>query len=137
MANLLIVAALAMLDVLPLRLPLAITQRAATAGEGGRAGGAFVMGTMSGLVAAPCSAPVMAAVLTWVSTTKSAAMGFAYLFTFSLGMCALLVVVGLSSGSLARLPRAGVWMLWVKRVFAFLMFGAAEYYLVKMGQLLF
>jgi cytochrome c-type biogenesis protein len=137
MANLLIVAALAMLDVLPLRLPLAITQRAATAGEGGRVGGAFVMGSMSGLVAAPCSAPVMAAVLTWVSTTKSAAMGFAYLFTFSLGMCTLLVVVGLSSGSLARLPRAGVWMLWVKRVFAFLMLGVAEYYLVKMGELLF
>ncbi len=137
MANLLIIASLAMLDVLPVRLPVALTQRAATAGAGGRVGGAFVMGSMSGLVAAPCSAPVMAAVLTWVSTTKSAALGFAYLFTFSLGMCALLVVVGIFSGSLAQLPRAGVWMLWIKRVFAFLMLGVAEYYLVKMGQLLF
>jgi thiol:disulfide interchange protein DsbD len=137
MANLLVVAALAMLDVLPVRLPAAMMQRAATAGTRGRAGGAFVMGTMSGLVAAPCSAPVMAAVLTWVSTTQSAVMGFAYLFTFSIGMCTLLVVVGLSSGSLARLPRAGVWMVWVKRIFAFIMLGVAEYYLIKMGQLLF
>ena len=137
MANLLIIAALAMLDVLPVRVPSALLQRAATAGGGGRAVGAFTMGTMSGLVAAPCSAPVMAAVLTWVSTTHSAVLGFAYLFTFSLGMCSLLVVVGLSSASLARLPRAGVWMLWVKRVFAFIMLGVAEYYLVKMGQLLF
>jgi cytochrome c-type biogenesis protein len=137
MANLLIIASLAMLDVLPVRLPNWIMQRAATAGTQGKAGGAFVMGTMSGLVAAPCSAPVMAAVLTWVSTTQSAFLGFAYLFSFSLGMCTLLVVVGLSSGSMSRLPRAGVWMVWVKRIFALIMIGVAEYYLVKMGQLLF
>jgi thiol:disulfide interchange protein DsbD len=137
MANLLIIAALAMLDVLPIRLPAWLMQRAATAGTQGRAGGAFVMGTMSGLVAAPCSAPVMAAVLTWVSTTQSAFLGFAYLFSFSLGMCALLVVVGLSSGSVARLPRAGIWMVWIKRIFALIMLGVAEYYLIKMGQLLF
>ena len=137
MANLLLIAAFAMLDVLPVRLPAALVQRAATAGTRGRAGGAFVMGAMSGLVAAPCSAPVMAAVLTWVSRTQSAWLGFAYLFAFSLGMCTLLVVVGLSSGVVSRLPKAGVWMVWVKRVFAFLMIGVAEYYLIKMGQLLF
>jgi len=91
---------------------------------------------MSGLVAAPCSAPVMAAVLTWVSSTKSAWLGFLYLFVFSLGMCTLLVVVGLSSGAIARLPRAGVWMVWIKRFFALVMIGVAEYYLVKMGQLI-
>jgi cytochrome c-type biogenesis protein len=136
MANLLVLAALAMLDVIPIHLPAGLAQRAATAGTAGRFGGAFVMGAMSGLVAAPCGAPVMAAVLTWVTTTKSAALGFLYLFVFSLGMCALLVVVGLSSGTLARLPRAGAWMLWVKRLFALVMIGAAEYYLVKMGQLL-
>jgi thiol:disulfide interchange protein DsbD len=136
MANVLVLAALAMLDVLPVRLPASLLRRAATAGTGGRVGGAFVMGAMSGLVAAPCSAPVMAAVLTWVSTTGSAVLGFAYLFAFSLGMTALLVLIGLSSGTLARLPRAGAWMVWVKRAFALIMLGVAEYYLVKMGQLL-
>ena len=135
MANLLVVAALAMLDVIPVRLPSWIMQRAATAGGGDGVVGTFVVGAMSGLVAAPCSAPVMAAVLTWVSTTRSAVLGFSYLFSFSLGMCALLVVVGLSSGTLARMPRAGVWMLWVKRGFALIMLGAAEYYLLKAGQL--
>jgi len=136
MANVLILAALAMLDVLPVRLPAALLSRASTAGTAGRYSGALVMGALSGLVAAPCSAPVMAAVLTWVSTTHSAALGFVYLFVFSLGMCTLLVVVGLSSGTLTRLPRAGVWMVWVKRVFALVMLAVAEYYLVKGGQLL-
>ena len=136
MANLLVLAALAMLDVIPVRLPAALVRRASSAGTGGRAGGAFVMGAMSGLVAAPCSAPVMAFVLTWVTTTKSALLGFGYLFVFSLGMCTLLVAVGLFSGTLSRLPRAGAWMVWVKRVFALLMLGVAEWYLIEMGKLL-
>ena len=136
MANLLLLASLAMLDVLPVRVPTRLLERASSAGTAGRASGAFTMGAMSGLVAAPCSAPVMAAVLTWVSSTKSAALGFLYLFVFSLGMCTLLVVVGLSSGAIARLPRAGMWMVWVKRFFAIVMVAVAEYYLVKMGQLI-
>ncbi len=136
MANMLILAGLSMVDVVPIRVPAGIMARASNLGTAGRFSGAFAMGAMSGLVAAPCSAPVMAAVLTWVTVTHSAALGFVYLLTFSLGMCALLVAVGLSTGGLARLPRAGAWMLTVKKVFALVMLGAAEYYLVKMGQLL-
>jgi len=136
MANLLIIAALAILDVIPVRVPSWLLTRAAAAGQGGSLYGVFVMGAVSGLVAAPCSAPVMAAVLTWVTTTKSGVLGFIYLFVFSLGMCALLVVVGLFSGTVARLPRAGNWMVWIKRIFALIMFAVAEYYLVQMGQLL-
>jgi len=137
MANLLLLSALAMLDVIPIRLPTALAGRAATAGTGGRMGGAFVMGAMSGLVAAPCGAPVMAAVLTWVTRTGSGVLGFVYLLAFSFGMCTLLVVVGLSSGAVARLPRAGAWMVQVKRFFALVMLGVAEYYLIEMGKLLF
>lgn len=136
MANLLVIAALAMLDVIPVRVPTWLLTRAATAGEGGSLYGVFVMGAASGLVAAPCSAPVMAAVLTWVTATKSGILGFIYLFVFSLGMCTLLIIVGLFSGTLARLPRAGEWMVWVKRLFALIMLAVAEYYLVQMGQLL-
>ena len=137
MANLLIVAALVLLDVIHIRVPSVILTRAATAGTAGKFSGAFLMGAVSGLVAAPCSAPVMAAVLTWVTTTKNGGLGFLYLFVFSLGMCAVLVLVGLFSGTAARLPRAGVWMVWVKRLFAVIMIAAAEYYLIQMGQLLF
>jgi thiol:disulfide interchange protein DsbD len=135
-ANLLIIAALAMLDVIPVRLPAALMTRAASAGDGGRIAGAFVMGAASGLVAAPCGAPVMATVLTWVSLTKSAMLGFLYLFVFSLGMCTLLIAVGISVGVLGVLPKAGGWMIWVKRLFALIMLIMAEYYLVRMGGLL-
>lgn len=137
MANVLLLAALAMLDVTPVRIPTAIIERVTQIGKGGRVTGAFLMGAVSGLVAAPCSAPVMAAVLTWVSTTRSGALGFLYLFVFSLGMSSLLLVIGVSAGTIMRLPRAGEWMVWVKRVFAVLMLAMAEYYLVKMGQVYF
>jgi thiol:disulfide interchange protein DsbD len=136
MANLLILAALAMLDIVPVRIPSWLLNRAAGAGGGGSVPAAFVMGSASGLVAAPCSAPVMAAVLTWVTATRSGMLGFVYLFAFSLGMCTLLVAVGLFSGTVTRLPKAGLWMVWVKRGFAVIMLGAAEYYLVQMGKLL-
>lgn len=135
MANILIVAALVMLGVIPVRLP-AFLGRSAAAGKGGSVPGTFTMGAVSGLVAAPCSAPVMAIVLTWVATTGSGALGFIYLLAFSLGMCTLLVAVGLSAGTLASLPRAGLWMVWIRRVFAAIMIGVAEYYLMQMGQLL-
>jgi thiol:disulfide interchange protein DsbD len=117
-------------------VPASLLARASNAGTAGRYSGAFIMGALSGLVAAPCSAPVMAAVLTWVTTTKSAALGFIYLFVFSLGMCTLLVAVGISSATVTRLPRSGLWMVWIKRVFALVMLAVAEYYLVKGGQLL-
>ena len=135
-ANVLLLAALFMLDVFTFRLPTRTAEWAARVGEGGHYGGAFAMGAVSGLVAAPCGAPVMAAVLTWVTRTQSALLGFVYLFVFSLGMCALLVVIGVSSGGAARLPRAGEWMLRVKKIFGFVMLGVAEYYLIKMGQVL-
>lgn len=136
MANVLILAALAMFDVIPIRLPAALAARAATAGTAGRASGALVMGAMSGLVAAPCGAPVMAAILTWVGSKGSPTLGFVYLLVFSLGMCTLLVVVGLASGAAARLPRAGTWMVWVKKGFGVLMLAVAQYYLIEMGKLL-
>ena len=130
MANLLVLFALAMLDVVPVRLPQGVARRAATAGSGGRIAGTFVMGAASGLVAAPCSAPVMAAVLTWVALTKSAVLGFVYLFVFSLGMSTLLVAVGLSAGAVTRLPRAGAWMEAVKFFFGVLMLGLALWIVV-------
>ena len=136
MANLLILFALMMLEVLPVPVPRRLLQRAAKVGTGGHIGGTFLMGAASGLVAAPCGAPVMGSVLTWVASTRSGTMGFLYLFAFSLGMSAVLVAVGLSAGAVSRLPRAGMWMVWVKRVFAAAMLGVAEYYLFTMGQLL-
>jgi cytochrome c-type biogenesis protein len=135
MGNLLLVFGLALLDVFSVNAPARL---AAWVGglAGDSVGGVFALGATSGLVAAPCGAPAFAAVLTFVSTTRSAGLGFLYLFAFSLGLTALLIAVGLFSGTLAALPRAGRWTLWIKRAAGVLLLAMAEYYFVRMGTVL-
>lgn len=133
--NLLLIFGLAMLDVIPFSAP-----RRLAAWAGGLGGGSypaiFLLGATSGIVAAPCGAPAFAAVLTWVGATQSAGFGFLYLFVFSLGMTALLVGVGLFSGTLASLPASGRWMVWVKKAAGVILIGVAQYYFIKMGMVL-
>lgn len=130
--NLLLVFGLAMLDVFPVAAPQRLVQWAAGIG-GGSYPGVFLLGATSGIVAAPCGAPAFATVLTWVAGTGSPLLGFIYLFVFSLGMTALLVAVGLFSGTVAALPKAGRWMSWVKKAAGIVMIGVAEYYFIRMG----
>jgi cytochrome c-type biogenesis protein len=130
--NLLVIFALFMLDVFPVPVPRRLMAWA-TEREGGSYGAVFLLGASSGVVAAPCGAPAFAVVLTWVAATQAGVLGFVYLFVFSLGMTALLVVVGLSSGALARLPRSGPWMVWMKRAAALVMLVMAEYYVFQAG----
>jgi cytochrome c-type biogenesis protein len=133
--NLLIVFALGMLDVIPMNAPQRL---AAWAGSlsGGSYPAVFLLGATSGIVAAPCGAPAFGVVLTWVAATKSGILGFLYLFVFSLGMTAVLAVVGLFSGTLAALPKPGPWMVWIKRVAAVVLLLVAEYYFVQVGKTL-
>ena len=130
--NVLLLFALAMLDVFPVVVPARLVQWASGLG-GGSYAAVFLLGATSGIVAAPCGAPAFAAVLTWVATTRSGFLGFVYLFVFSLGMTALLVGVGLFSGSVTALPRAGAWMAWTKRAAGVILLIMAEYYFIQAG----
>lgn len=132
-ANILLAAALAMFDVIPVRLPAWLLGWAA-ARRAGSIAGTFVMGGASGVIAAPCGAPAFAAVIAWIGVSQHAVWGFVSALVFSLGMTAVLVVAGLAAGALAALPRSGVWMLWVKRVAAVVILIMAEYYLVRAGE---
>src|SRR5438477_8908020 len=82
--NLLLVFALAMLDVIPVAVPSRVVQWASGLG-GGSYPAVFLLGATSGVVAAPCGAPAVAAVLTWVATARSGVPGFVYLSVFALG----------------------------------------------------
>ncbi|HTC25049.1 MAG TPA: cytochrome c biogenesis protein CcdA [Gemmatimonadales bacterium] len=133
MGNLLLIFGLALLDVFTIRAP-----GGALAWAGRLSGDSvptvFLLGASSGLVAAPCGAPAFAAVLTFVGTTRSGALGFLYLLVFSLGMTALLIAVGLFTGLAGALPRAGAWTVWVKRAGGVLLLAMAEYYFIQMGR---
>ncbi|MGC8926746.1 MAG: cytochrome c biogenesis protein CcdA [Myxococcota bacterium] len=98
--------------------------------------GAFITGMLSGVVAAPCTSPVLAGLLIYISTTKDMILGGSMMLAFSPGMSLLLVVVGTSSGILKTLPKPGGWMVWIKKGLALFLFGFGEYFLLKAGGLL-
>ena len=135
MGNLLLVFGLALLDVFTIAVPAWISTRISRI-DVSSVPGVFLLGASSGLVAAPCGAPAFAAVLTFVTTTRSAWLGFIYLFVFSLGLTALLVIVGLVSSGIGALPRSGNWTRRIKYLGGLVLIGMAEYYFVRMGSVL-
>lgn len=117
--------AASMFGAFELRLPSALQARLNTVGGAGRAG-AFAMGLVSGIVAAPCTGPVLAAALTFVAAKGSVAFGFGIMFTYALGMGLLFFLIGAFS---VALPKSGPWMDAVKSVFGVALLAAAGVFL--------
>lgn len=90
--------------------------------------GAVLMGMAAGLIATPCVGPVLVALLSWVAKTGSVVVGFGLLFTFSLGLGLLFIVIGTFAGVVTALPQAGGWMEGVKHFFGWLLWGTAVYF---------
>ncbi len=95
--------------------------------------GSFLIGILSGLVIAPCTSPVLAGLLIYIANSRDVLLGGLMLFTFSLGMTTLLLLIGTFSGIAKQLPRPGKWMVWIKRGLALLLFGYGEYFIIKAG----
>ncbi|MCU0588367.1 MAG: sulfite exporter TauE/SafE family protein [Syntrophobacteraceae bacterium] len=133
-ANVLILVALNILEVI--HIPLWTSGRPWEPAVGGLLG-AFLVGAASGLVASPCTSPVLFGLLTYVATTQSVLYGGILVFTFTMGMGLLLIVFGTFSGIAASLPRPGQWMAGVKKALGLLMLALAQYYLVSAGKVWF
>jgi thiol:disulfide interchange protein DsbD len=123
----LVLAAMAasMFGAFELRLPSSWQGRLNAVGGAGKAG-AFGMGLVSGIIAAPCTGPVLAAALTFVATRGSVAFGFAIMFVYALGIGLLFFLIGAFSISL---PKSGPWMETVKSVFGVALLAAAGVFL--------
>jgi thioredoxin:protein disulfide reductase len=117
--------AASMFGAFELSLPSGVQQRLNTVGGKGF-GGAFLMGLVGGLIAAPCTGPVLASILTFVATTRSVGLGGGLLFTYALGMGVLFFVIAAFAVSL---PKSGAWMEAVKSFFGVVMIVAALYFL--------
>ncbi len=114
---LIVLLGLAMLDVLPIRVPAFCAGVQQTGARRGGYLGALLMGVAAGFVAAPCTAPVLGVLLTYVGSKGNVVWGSTLLFVFALGLGLLLMLLGIFSGLLANLPRAGRWMDWIKKGF--------------------
>lgn len=110
-----------------LRLPGAMTRMAGRSYSGYF--GSLFMGLTIGVVAAPCIGPFVLGLLTWVAGMGSAFMGFLVFFTLSLGLGLPLFILALFSGQLQRLPRAGGWMIWVRKLMGWVLVGMAAHFI--------
>ena len=92
----------------------------------------FALGALSGTVSSPCVSPGLLMLLTIVTTLGSKLLGFLLLLFFGFGLSIPLLVIGTFSGSLNMLPRAGAWMVEIKKMFGFMMLGMCFYFLAFM-----
>lgn len=99
--------------------------------------GSFIIGAVSGLVASPCTIPILGVILTYVATTQNYVRGGILLFSFSLGMGVILILVGTFSGLLTSIPKPGNWMHRIRKFLGLAMIGLGEYFLINAGQLMF
>ncbi|MBI5017883.1 MAG: cytochrome c biogenesis protein CcdA [Deltaproteobacteria bacterium] len=60
--------------------------------------GAVTLGMLFGLVSAPCAAPILVVVLTYIASKGNLPYGLALLWTYAVGHCVLIVVAGTSMG---------------------------------------
>jgi thiol:disulfide interchange protein DsbD len=93
----------------------------------------FLYGLTFGLIASPCTAPPLAAILTWVGSTHNLILGPLYLFAFALGMGSVLLLVGTFTSLLGRVPRSGDWMVWIKKIMGYLLILMAGYFTFQAG----
>ena len=119
--------ALSMFGLYELQIPQAIVGRLGTASAG--AWGACVMGSLVGVVAAPCVGPFLAGLLLVVSRLQNPAAGFLLFLCLGLGMGAPYVALSLATDRVRRLPKAGPWLSWVKQVLGVILFGVALFLL--------
>ncbi|TAK88105.1 MAG: protein-disulfide reductase DsbD [Betaproteobacteria bacterium] len=121
-----VVLALSMFGFYELRLPGFLHHRVHAAHSrlrGGRIASVAAMGVLSAVIVSPCVAAPLAGALLYISQTRDVALGGAALFAMALGMGAPLVAMGVSEGAL--LPRAGEWMVGVRKFFGVLLLAVA------------
>lgn len=106
-----ILMGLNLLEVVPLRFPDWFN-RLEIPGQWPGLGRSVLLGSTFGLVASPCSTPVLVALLGWVSTTGQPWVGGGLLLAYALGLVSPLLLAGVFAGSMKQLLALRRWSIW-------------------------
>ncbi|MDJ0716657.1 MAG: cytochrome c biogenesis protein CcdA [Prochloraceae cyanobacterium] len=107
-----IIMGLNLLEILPLQLPSIgatdwITKDLPPAVR------SYLLGLTFGLVASPCSTPVLASILAWVATTQDLLLGAVLLLSYTTGYVAPLILAGTFTASIKKLLELRRWSSWI------------------------
>ena len=91
--------------------------------------GSFLMGLTVGVVIAPCAAGIIIGLVGLIAKLGLVVKGTLLFFVMGLGLGLPYLVLATFSGLLNKLPQSGMWMIWVRKLFGFLLIGVALYFI--------
>ncbi len=113
MATLCFVMGSSMFGIFEIAIPQSIhTKLSHIGGKGYK--GAFLMGLVAGIIAAPCTGPVLSVILAFIATSQNIILGYSLIVTYALGIGILFLFLGMSAGMIRKMPKSGKWMDLVK-----------------------
>ncbi|MGI0493521.1 cytochrome c biogenesis protein CcdA [Alkalinema pantanalense CENA528] len=125
-----ILMGLNLLEVLPLRMPagLGLDWISQDLPAGVRS---YLIGLTFGLVASPCSTPVLATLLTWLASHQDPLLGGALLLAYTAGYVAPLVVAGTFTAAIKKILEIRQWSAWITPTSGVLLLGFGMFSLVS------
>lgn len=91
----------------------------------------FLLGLSSGLIISPCLTPVLGSILIYLTTKKNVLYGMTLLMSFAYGMGVILILSGTLGAVLTSLPKSGRWMLYIKKICAFILIVMGSYFIFQ------
>ena len=73
----------------------------------------YLIGLTFGLVASPCSTPVLATLLAWISSTQDPVLGSLLLLAYAIGYVAPLILAGTFTASIKKILELRRWSGWI------------------------
>lgn len=109
-----ILMGLNLLEALPLQLPsFGNLEWSQDLPDGVRS---YLIGLTFGVVASPCSTPVLATLLAWVATTQNLVLGGVLLLSYTAGYVAPLILAGTFTAFIKKLLQLRRWSGWINPV---------------------
>jgi cytochrome c-type biogenesis protein len=91
----------------------------------------YLLGSTFGLVASPCSTPVLATILAWVSKTGDTIIGGVLLLFYAAGYVAPLILAGTFTASIKKLLELRRWSSWITPASGVLLVGFGVFSLIS------
>ncbi len=137
MVSIVFVFGLSLFGVFTITLPGAAMTKLSAAEEREGYLGTFLKGVLSTILATPCTAPFLGAVVgfAYASTTSSGRL-VALLMVVGLGMASPFILLSINPAWLRFMPKPGAWMEHFKQLMGFLLMGTVVFLMFILGHLI-
>ena len=91
----------------------------------------YLLGLTFGLIASPCSTPVLATLLAWVSTTGDLILGGFFLLFYAMGYVTPLILAGAFTANIKKFLEIRKWSSWITPASGILLVGFGVFSLLS------